>query len=549
MKTLLRRHWSIWLFGCVVMMWQSPAYAVRSYSVALVSPAPAEFDMGTTMTGVFRVTNTGNQDTITKLRFRLNNGDHFAAGITPPAGWTVTLSSASGGGYNTVTFTATSTANGIPIGGFRDFSIPIMFRTLSSDATQKLRDVRATFTSGTGGNTTVTVSGQPSWTLKSLIVTLTPSSLSVARSCVGSFTLTMQVINRSTSGLTNVTSVPKPPTLNVLSGGVTATTTSNPPNLTLNTGASGTMVWTYNTGPNTGTLSFTASAASGARTSRTITSPVITVTATSCLIADFNATPPAPACIFSGDTVTFTMRVTNNTGVTLSNLVPSALTRGGTATIGTITGPTPASVASLANGAVTTFSWTAPVTGSVFDTYTLSGSVTATGGYLSQTTTTVVADLNGFVLNAAPDVTAYSTNQEMTWAITNHGCNSVKSVAIPVPAGWTFSGDTYSLVDLGAGTTTENWTASVSGSTVTFTAPAGSEIAVDAPASSFNLTLSTPTVAATTTYPFSATVTDTNATPRVRTITDPILLTVAPFNTGSPSPNRTTPGPWRELFP
>src|SRR5262252_173314 len=137
---------------CIAALcWYAPAYAARSFSSSLVSPSPAEFDMGTTSSGTIRITNSGNQDIITKLRFRINNGDHFAAGVTAPSGWTVTLSSASGGGYNTVTFTATSSANGIAVGGFRDFTVPILFRRTTQDTSEHLRDIRATFTTGSGG--------------------------------------------------------------------------------------------------------------------------------------------------------------------------------------------------------------------------------------------------------------------------------------------------------------------------------------------------------------------------------------------------------------
>ena len=72
------------------LLWQLPAYGARSFSVVLATPSPTQFDMGTTSTGTFRVTNTGNQDTITKIRLRINNGDHFSASTTAPAGWTMT---------------------------------------------------------------------------------------------------------------------------------------------------------------------------------------------------------------------------------------------------------------------------------------------------------------------------------------------------------------------------------------------------------------------------------------------------------------------------
>jgi hypothetical protein len=196
---------------------------------------------------------------------------------------------------------------------------------------------------------------------------------------------------------------------------------------------------------------------------------------------------------------------------------------------------------------VQNFTWTATITGNAYDTYALSGYASATGGYQSQTTTTLATDVNGFKLNAAPDVNGDSTNQEMAWNITNHGCNSVKTVSIPIPSGFAWSGDAYSLVFSGVGVTTESWTANQVGSNVVFTAPAGSEMAIDASSSTFNLTLATPSVSVAALYTLSATVTDTNATPRTKTVTDPV--TVNPFNSGSPNPNQTTNEAWRELLP
>ncbi len=541
-----------------LMAWHLTAHAARSFTQTLTSPSPAQFDMGSTSTGTWRVTNTntaGNVgERIYQVRLRLNSGTTFSNTTAAPPGWTRSSFTTT-----SVFFQATSWANAIPVSGFVDFSAVMVIRTTTADVTDNLRDFRAYYTTTTTGPPftqlgTVTHSAPTAWTDKSLIVTLTPSSTSVPKSCSSAFTLTMQVTNRSTVAITTVTSVPKPPTVNSLSGGASAATASAPPDFNLNSGATNSFVWTYTTGANPGTISFTASArdSSGTRTSRTITSPVITVTNTSCFVATFTAPPAGGACVFSGDTATFTMQVTNNSGVPLLNVQPSALTLGGTATIGAFTGPAPASIATLANGASGTFTWTAPVTGNVDNNYTVTGFATATGGFVTQSTTSdSTAMLRGYLLQVTPDPNASSINQEMNFNVTNHGCSSVNSVSIPVvgllPAIWTWNGDSYSLVQTTLGNYVETggaggWTAAQVGSNVVFTAPGGSEMSVGVDGN-FMLTYSTPNTAGTTT--FNLTVTST-ADPS-KTISD--TVTINPFDTATPNPNATSPGTWREQFP
>src|SRR5712692_3091302 len=198
------------LFACLVL-WQIPVYAARTFTAVQTSPSPAEFDMGTVSAGTFRIANTStganSTENITSVRFRLNTGTTFSS-ATAPAGWTIATLSGT-----TLTLTANTFANGIPSGSFVDFPIVFNIRSTSADTTERFRDVRATFT--TTGGATSNVTGNiptPGWTLKSLVVVLTPSATSVPNgNC--NFTLTMQVTNKSTANITGVTSVPKPPTI------------------------------------------------------------------------------------------------------------------------------------------------------------------------------------------------------------------------------------------------------------------------------------------------------------------------------------------------
>lgn len=551
------------------MGWHAPAYAARAFTMTLVSPSPAQLDMGVVSTAVFSVTNkntgTNGGESIYNVRFRINSGSTFNCGSTAaPSGWTIVSGSCT---TTSVTFQANSLANSIPVNGTANFSIGILTRTTSADVTDNLRDVRSRYTAtaspwppstslGSVTDSPTTTNKTPSWTIKSLVMTLTSSSYSVGKGCPAAFTLTMQITNKSSASITGVTSSPKPPTVTA-TGGASVSTTSNPASLSLNavgnSGSSGQLVWTYSTGASAGTITFSAYAtdSTGTRTSRTITSSVITVINASCLTADFTTTPPSPSCGYSGNTVTFTMHVVNNTTGTLTAVTPSALTTGGTATFGAISGPSPASVASLAVGASTNFTWSVPITGSVYQTYWVSGYATASGGVQSQTVSSTSADINGFLLTVSQTnttaPTAYSTNLEMQWQVLNYGCNNVNSVSIPISAGWTWNGDSYSYVNTGSGVFTEAWTAVLSGSNVIFTPPSsGTQMVVDPAALSyFSLTLTAPSVSSTTNYNFSATITDTAS----NAMTPSSTVTLYPYNYVTPGPNSTVPGNWREQFP
>src|SRR5260221_4711617 len=531
-------------FFCL-LCWQVSAHAACPYTMSLT---PAQFDMGTTSTGTFQITNSGSPSNIIALRFRINNGDHFSGTTTAPAGWTVAFSSASGGGYNTITYSAT--AGGITPSGSVGFPIAIILHSLSADAAEHLRDVRATYSAGCGGSANATISNLPAWTLKSLVATWTLSSSSIGPGCT--FTLTMNIANNSTANLTNVTSANKPPILNVVSGSPTASTSANPtPNsVNLNAGVNGNLVWTYTAGTNPGTMTFTASAtASGGRTSQSVASGQISIIAG--VTCGFNATFQAnsPACAFSGDTVTFKMDVTNNISpaASLSNVVPSVPVKTGTASIGTLSSPSPASIATLTGGGGTgTFTRTAPVTGNADSTFTITAHATDGNGSGSNSTNDAPSRPNPQILKGYPvvvtptsTVTASSTNVELIWNVTYHGCNPVTKVSIPIPTNptnWTWTADSYSLVN-----GVEDWTAAQVGSAVVFSAgtqmPTGSS-------GEFRLKFSTP-VTTSGTVSYNLTVTDSTSLAKS---SDSYSLAVRAIDNSPTGSNNTSPGTWREIF-
>jgi len=270
--------------------------------------------------------------------------------------------------------------------------------------------------------------------------------------------------------------------------------------------------------------------------------------------AVFAALAVTPSCLYSGSTATFTMTVTNWTGVPINAVTPSPLTRHvtGTAVIGAFTGPAPASVATLAHGATGTFTWTAAVTGGVNDRYYVSGHATS-GGPRTLTATSNTQEINGYTVSVSPDTTyARSTNQHLAWTITNHGCStatgnptSIDRVAIAAPAGWTLSADGYALAANVLFDLVENWT--ISGST--FTAPNPAERIPFTGTGVFDLVFAaTPAVPGT--ADFTITVTDEAGAPTtlLTTVGNGSVL-VSPYSNATPGQgNYTGLTVWQEQF-
>lgn len=265
-----------------------------------------------------------------------------------------------------------------------------------------------------------------------------------------------------------------------------------------------------------------------------------------------------PACLYTGSTATFTMTVTNWTGVPLVGVTPSALAGhvSGTAAIGAFTGPNPASIATLAHRASGTFTWTATITGGVNDTYYVTGNATS-GGPRTMTATSNMEQINGYTVSVDPTSTyASSTNQHLAWTITNYGCSTVTGnatdiagVAIAVPAGWALSTGVSAAYALAANTLSdlvETW-APASGTT--FTSPSATDRIPFTGAGTFELVF-----AATPTAPgasdFAITVTDSTGTPRtLLTVVGGGSAVVNPYNNATPGQgNYSGIADWQEQF-
>jgi hypothetical protein len=530
------RRWLISSVGVVLALalWGGCAEAARNF-VGTQTPAPnAPVTMGTAGTLTYRIANAntgGNTgERIYEVRFRMSGGrSTFSATTAAPAGWTRTAYSTT-----SVTFRANSWANAIATGSYLDFPVAFNFRQTTADTTERLRDIRARFTTSTGGPPFTdlgsdTDSNQGGWTLRSLSITSFQttdlSGTPVSAVAYGTpFRLVMTIRNNSTATQSAIVSNPNPPGLvgGSVSPGLPSSTVYSPSPLNLAPGASGTITFTYTAPATSGSIQFTAAARNGANTATSLTafSNVLTVSPLTVSIA------VTPSCLFTGATATFTMTVTNSTGSSVTDVTPSALTRVTVngASIGAFTGPSPASIASLANGASGTFTWTAVVTGTVSasgpkPSFYVTGSATANDGVIvTPVATSNQEDIDEYSVSVAPSNTnASSTNEELIWTINNRGCAAVDSVSISIDPDWTYANDAYSEVDLSAVSTVETWSTGAPNPVVFTAAPTVAERLPLDFTGDFRLVFSALPVVPETSN-FTVTVTDAAVPPNTRTI-------------------------------
>jgi len=572
------------LIALIAVLWFAPAQAARSFSASQTSPTPTpgQFDMGTTQSVTMGVTNTstgGNSDErLFQVQFQLSTtacsptpctNTVFSSSTTAPAGWTRTGFSAT-----SVTFKANSFADALgstaqsptvpPTTG--SFALVLVVGTFTADLSQTLSQVTARLSPNAAfnGSHPVNCTSGPclgSWKAMALQITsFQTTDLSgnpIGGTASGnSFRVVITVKNVSTATQNGIVANPSPPTANKVgtwrpTSPNCSLTGTNPSPLNLASGASGTITYTCTTvsaaPTDNGTTSFTAAVRNGTNTatSRSATSNVITV---SPVAVQMDITP---ICLFSGSTATMKLTVTNSTLATIFSVTPSALTitPANGASTSSLTGPLPASIASLAPGASGTFTWTATVTGTVDTTLpkpaiTASASVSYNVGGPAQTTPAAshAEDVDDFIVSVSPTSTnAASVNAELTFHVKNRGCgNNVAQVTITAPAGWTASSDVYSIVTDTLGNSLENnWT--VSGTT--FSAPNPAAQMPTDKTGDFSVVFSaTPSSAGTSVF----TVSVTDGTNTANHNGPETTVTVNAFRSGTL--NQTQPSIWREIF-
>ena len=194
--------------------------------------------------------------------------------------------------------------------------------------------------------------------------------------------------------------------------------------------ASGTITWKYTADLN-GSVYFTARATNSSGTAMSVSTDSNTV-----IIGDFTAIlTVTPTSVISGESVVVEMTVTNNGSTALVNVTPNTLSGcSGGATEGSISGPTPAYISSLAPGASGTFQWTSVITGSEGSVYCFVGSATADGPTTTNTATSNTGVISNYSVTVTPaTVSSGTTNVTFTWTIYNGGGCPVRRVRIDPP--------------------------------------------------------------------------------------------------------------------
>jgi hypothetical protein len=300
--------------------------------------------MGSTQSLSYLITNTntgGNAgERIYQVRFRINSGSLFSNTIVAPAGWTRSAFTTT-----SVTFQAIAWPNVIAAGGSANFTLVLTLRSTTADVTERLRDIRASYTARTTGAVTpsagtVTTPTPGSWTLKSLAVTFVITDLSgtniATLTAGGSFRLVMTVKNNSTVAQSGITSIPNPPST-VETGTVTQTltgTVGSPLTLaTCATTCTGIITFTFSTSVgDSGTISLRPGPEDCNHVQkRNVAYPY---GHNLHLYGDVHGAASS-SCLYPGSNITLTMALTNNC-VLPHNVKPALATTGPATIFGTI---------------------------------------------------------------------------------------------------------------------------------------------------------------------------------------------------------------------
>jgi len=311
----------------------------------------------------------------------------------------------------------------------------------------------------------------PTWARRGLGATLVATPVNTAVG--GTITLTMTVTNRTTGNQNSVT----PVTDLTLSGTGTATKLSGPTpaSASLAPGASQNFTYTYQA-TGVGSVTFSGTAANNFVQSLTASDTV----QIGPLTASLDVSPTQQT---SGGQVTVTMSVTNNSAGALTGVTPSALTPSGTATVALVSGPTPASVASLGAGATTSFSWTYTVSGATGATFAFSGSASAADGSTSNTATSSAGSISSISVAVSPTSIPTGAAATLTYTVDNQTGEGLQRVVITAPT----TGFVYSTASGPAG-----WSISAGGTptSVTFQSPGSASDLASGATGSFVVTWS-----------------------------------------------------------
>lgn len=175
----------------------------------------------------------------------------------------------------------------------------------------------------------------------------------------------------------------------------------------------------------------------------------------------------SPLQAFPGDTVSLRMMVTNTSNNTYTNLVPRAPIPSGTASATLVSGPVPASVASLAPGESAQFIWQYRVDGSEGAGYGFQAQADAKLSGASVATELVDATDGRLVLirlTANPAGVSPGSNRLVRYTVENRSTESISKIELFKPSSALFGTATQPAAEVPAG-----WTATSSASSYSWT--------------------------------------------------------------------------------
>ena len=274
------------------------------------------------------------------------------------------------------------------------------------------------------------------------VIAAAPATVSVGQS----ITVTLTVTNSTNAAATGVV-----PSVPVVTGSATVAVPSGPlpaSIATLAPGASGTFTWTYRpTGA--GSLAFAGGASAtdsfSGLTVTCATDPARPAAVTVQRAAGLTASLPASGAAALGQEFTVAMTVSNTGGAAATSVVPGtpAVAPAGMAALKAGTGPVPSSVASLAAGASTAFTWTfvagttsgsLQISAGASGTDANSGAAVASAAATSGPFTIGTAGLAVTAFTAAPATASVGQVVTLTLTLQNPGLADVRNFTLGTPS-------------------------------------------------------------------------------------------------------------------
>jgi hypothetical protein len=420
----------------LLALWAAPSLAADNWSIVYKSGTSVMSEISPL---TFTITNTSpvTGHRLNEIVLQINAGNYDLDGAVAPPGWRVAKVDR---GLKKVIFDANGScpALGLASGQSASFTMNVIGADATTDQlgetfTANKTSATETCTNSKFGNYT----GNPVWNRVGLDakVLVSPRTLDLG----STVTVSVAVTNRtatSTGGDNIVTVSPTAPSMSG-TGGFALQSGPSPPSLTLTTDQTGTFNYTY-VATARGVVQFSAGAQNAAAT---VTSPRAT-----SLDTDVGIFPGqvsiSPAQATTGSLVTVLFVVSNNTTDVYTNVAPNPLTVTGTATASLVSGPTPASVATLAPGNSTAFKWTYTVSGNANDTFQFTGQAVATRNGVGISSDPVGSGTGQIILYGVTPSPASlltgSTNRTISYTIFNGGSLNMTSVKLITPDGTIF---------------------------------------------------------------------------------------------------------------